>query len=56
MTDTIRDIFNRIPALQELRGAVRIEAELVLQNAIDDAAEDGRVGALTEPQPDGRSG
>lgn len=49
MTDAIRDIFNRIPALQELRGAAQLEAEVVLQNALDDAAEDGRQDALISP-------
>jgi hypothetical protein len=48
MTDAIREIFNRIPALRELRGAARLDAEEVLQNALDDAVEDGRADALLD--------
>lgn len=48
MTDAIRDIFSRIPALAELRGAARFDAEEVLQNALDDAVEDGRAGAMQD--------
>ncbi len=40
MTEAVRDIIDRIPALRELRGYARIEAEEVLQNALDDAVQD----------------
>lgn len=40
MTEKMRDIFDRIPALSELRGGARLAAEEVLQNALDDAAEE----------------
>src|ERR1700687_308344 len=36
----IRDLFDRIPALGELRGAARIEAEEAIRHAVNDAIEE----------------
>lgn len=38
----LRDTFDRVPALRELRGYARIEAEEVLRNLVDDAIEEYR--------------
>lgn len=40
MTEAVRAIFDRIPALRALRGSARIEAEEVLEGALEDAAEE----------------
>ena len=49
--DAIRYLFDRIPALAQLRGVARMDAEEVINNAIADAIDEYLAAA--EPAADG---
>ena len=42
--NTIRYLFDRIPALGELRGIAKLDAEEIIGNAIEDAIEEYLAG------------
>lgn len=56
MTEAVRAIIDRIPALRELRGAARIEAEEVLQDALDDWVEAWAADAELTPDSEASNG
>lgn len=53
MTEIIQYIFDRIPALSDLRGSTRLDAEEVLQNAIADAIDEYLVDCEVVPMTGG---